>query len=87
MNRFPNSYTRGAALLNNLKRLAPGYQMRLTVEQLNEIEVPANPLDRQTPEFKAKWLYDRLPFVATYHADPLGRYFEISRPGRRDDDE
>lgn len=85
--RFFEGLSLGARLLNELRQLTPGYRIRMTFDRLSEIAIPADPLDVHTPEYKARWLYDRMPFPCEFYADPLGRYFEISRPGRRDDDE
>ena len=65
MNRFPVSLTHGAVLLRTLTSLPPGKAINVTRAMLMDIEVPANPLDRQTPEFLVGWFKSRLPFYCT----------------------
>jgi len=80
MNYFPKSYTRGAALLRELQQLKPGECFRMEVTTLLDIEVPASPLDRQTPDFIAKWMQVRMPFRCTLHQGMVGGWWEIRRP-------
>jgi hypothetical protein len=79
MNVFPRSYTQGAHLLRELQQLKPGDSFRMKIPDLLEIEVPASPLDRQTPEFIAKWMHARMPFYCTLHQDLAGGWWEIRR--------
>jgi hypothetical protein len=78
--RFPASFTRGARMLRELQHTGPGQHFRMMTRDLCDIEVPAHPLDRQTPEYLAKWMHARAPFYCTLHADPLGQWWEIRRP-------
>lgn len=81
MSYFPASFTKGARLLGRLRMLKPGECFRMDVRaELSDIEVPANPLDRQTPEFLARWMHARMPFYCTLHRDALGNWWEIRRP-------
>ncbi len=80
MNAFPKSYTRGAALLRNLQELRPGEYLRMQIPELLDIEVPANPLDRQSPEYIARWMHARMPFYCTLHQGLVGGWWEIRRP-------
>lgn len=79
-NRFPASYSLGAGLLRQLQQLQPGQAYRMQTSFLSDVEVPADPLDRQSPDFIAKWMHDRMPFYSVLHRDPLGGWFEIERP-------
>jgi hypothetical protein len=80
MTTIPYSYTRSARLLRELQRLVPGDTYRMQAPELLDIEVPANPLDRQTPEFIAKWMHKRMPFYCTLHGNVFGEWWEIRRP-------
>lgn len=80
MNTLPASYTRGAHLLRELQRLQRGECFRMQVDVLVDIQVPANPLDRQTPKFIATWMHVRMPFYCTLHHDVFGGWWEIRRP-------
>lgn len=73
-------YTRGAQLERQLQTLRPGQCFRMSETQLSDIVVPANPLDRQTPEYLAKWFHVRMPFYCTLHHGTVGQYWEICRP-------
>lgn len=77
---IPYSYTRGARLLRKLQSLRPGDTYRMQVPELLDMEVPANPLDRQTPDFIAKWMHRRMPFYCTLHGNVYGEWWEIRRP-------
>lgn len=78
MSYFPASYTIGAALLHQLQNLAIGECARISRDILNKIEVPANPLDRQTPEYIIKWMHERLQFYAKLRYDIANDYWEIT---------
>lgn len=73
-------FTESARLLERMRQLEPGKAYRVYTRQLLDMEVPANPLDRQTPEFIAKFLYDRMPFPCELIGDRMGEWFEIYRP-------
>lgn len=77
---FPASFARGAQMLRNLQKLQPGHSFRMMARDLCDVEVPAHPLDRQTPEYLANWMRDRAPFYCTIHADIYGQWWEIRRP-------
>ena len=80
MNAFPESFTRGAQLLRDLRKLKPGECYRMDVTRLMDIEVPANPLDVQNSEYIAKWMHVRMPFYCTLHQGIVGGWWEIRRP-------
>lgn len=80
MNHFPESFTRGARLLRDLQQLKHGQSFRMSAEMLSDIEVPANPLDRQTPDYIAKWMQERMPFFCYLQHSVFGKWWEISRP-------
>lgn len=77
---FPASFTRGSHLLRDLQLLKPGENYRMSAQMLSDIEVPANPLDHQTPEYLARWMHERCPFYCTLHHDVLEQWWEIRRP-------
>jgi len=52
----------------------------MQIPELLDIEVPANPLDRQTPEFIAKWMHESMPFYCILKQDFVGGWWEIYRP-------
>lgn len=83
-NHFPESYTRGAKLLRDLQSLKPGECYRMHGRDLKDIEVPANPLDRQTPAFIAQWMQDRMPYYCFLQHSVFGDWWEISRPAETD---
>lgn len=80
MNAFPESYTRGANLLRELQELKPGQCFRMSEEMLSDVAVPASPLDKQTPDYIAKWMQDRMPFYCYLQHSIWGGWWEISRP-------
>lgn len=75
-----SDFTKGAQLEKTLRRLKPGEFMRVSKNSLLDILVPANPLDRQTPEYLAEWFRSRLPFYATTHEDTITGDWEFERP-------
>lgn len=61
-------YTKGAQLERQLRRLKPGERFRIPARDLADIEVPADPLDKQTVLYLSDWFRDRMPFYCvTYH--------------------
>lgn len=71
---------RGAAILNSLRRLEPGQVYRVTGQSLQDIIVPANPLDRQSAEYLVEWMRVRLPFFAVVRSEPISRFWDFYRP-------
>jgi hypothetical protein len=82
MSDLPQGYKLGAQLLRSLQQLRPGERYRMTSQMLSEIEVPAHPLSRQTPEFIANWMRERLDFYSVLEASAWGNWWEIVRPGK-----
>lgn len=74
-----SKFTDGARLLGQLRMLEHGEAFRLTAERLRDIEVPANPLDQQTPEYLVEWFKVRLPFYTVVSSGLLG-FWDIYRP-------
>jgi len=72
MNGDLSDFTRGAQLLRHLCTIPPGKAMDVTVHMLSDIIVPANPLDRQTPEYLVNWFHARMPFYCTVTPDLPG---------------
>jgi hypothetical protein len=61
-------YAKGAQLERQLRQIKPGERFRIPAQELAEIQVPANPLDRQTVLYLSDWFRDRMPFYCvTYH--------------------
>jgi len=73
-------FTLAAQLLRRMCLLQPGEAYRLTVPMLLDIEVPANPLDRQTPEYLVEFFKVRLPFYTVVRHEPLRGFWDIYRP-------
>lgn len=81
MNENPlGRFSKGAAILLALRDLRPGQAYRMADSRLADIEVPANHLDRQTPEFLARYFHARLPFYATLDRIEDKAAWEIYRP-------
>lgn len=77
-------FTSGARLERLLRTIPPGKSLNVSVHDLADIEVPANPLDRQTPEYLVEWFRIRMPFYCTVTPDiPLmPSKFTFHRPER-----
>lgn len=75
-----SAFTKGAQLERQIRTLKPGRRIRISREMLADIIVPANPLDRQTPEYLANWFHSRMPFYCTLYQNPIHGFFEIDRP-------
>lgn len=73
-------FSRGAWLLRQLQELKPGQAMRITANMLADVTVPANPLDRQTPEYLIEFFRIRLPFFVVVRAEPLREFWDYYRP-------
>lgn len=83
-------YTSGARMERLLRSLQPGEAVKITTHMLLDVEVPANPLDCQTPEYLVKWFRSRMPFYCTVtpnlpssFADQWTFYRPLSRSPRR----
>ena len=48
--------------------------------EMQDFWVPANPLDKQTPEYLAKWFADRLWFRCDYRQDIVTEKWTFCRP-------
>lgn len=79
---FPRSFTHGAHLLSKLKTLRPGYAMDVTDHDLSQVQVPASPLDRQTPDYLIEWFRSRLPFYCEVHGTVLADKWTFHRPAK-----
>ena len=80
---FPKSFSRGALLLRQLSALKPGQAMDITKYALSDIEVPANPLDRQDAPYLIRWFKARLPFycmVCPNLPEPIADKWTFYRP-------
>jgi hypothetical protein len=73
-----DSLREAAALERRLRHLKPGECF--DVRDWRDIEVPADPLDRQTPEFLAEWFRSRMPFYCTTREDILSGKWTFCRP-------
>ena len=72
--------TKGAQLEKSLRRLKPGECYDVRREDWLDIEVPTNPLDRQTPAFLVEWFRSRMPFYCETHEDILTGKWTFCRP-------
>lgn len=75
-----SKYTLGARLLGQLRQIKPGEAYRLTMTTLGDVLVPADPLDRQTPEYLVEFFKVRLPFYTSVRYEPLRGFWDIYRP-------
>ena len=75
-----STFTDGARLMHELRFLGSGQIYRVPMHRLLDIQVPANPLDRQTPEYLIEFFKVRLPFYCRVDVDILGRYVDFYRP-------
>lgn len=75
-------YTRGARFERLLRTLQPGQAVDITAQELSDIVVPANPLDRQTPEYLVEWFKIRMPFYCEVSEGigRIGRKWTFYRP-------
>ena len=73
-------FTKGALLEKSLRRLKPGECYDVRREDWLYIEVPTNPLDRQTPAFLAEWFRIRMPFYCETREDILTGKWTFCRP-------
>jgi len=72
-------YEKGAAFERELRRLLPGQRMRVPARFFQDIMVPANSLDRQTPRYLAEWFRVRMPFACEVRQDALTGDFDYDR--------
>ena len=77
-------FTRGAQLLKMLSNIPPGKAVDISADKLLDIEVPANPMDRQTPEYLIDWFYARLPFYCKLEPDVFKRKWTFYRPTQKE---
>lgn len=74
-----SAFTKAALLEKKLRMLKPGECARMYATELSDMIVPANPLDKQTPEYLANWFHSRMPFYCKLRYNVVGNYWEIDR--------
>ena len=73
-------FSSAAAFLGKLQRLRPGECIDARKTDMQDFFVPANPLDKQSPEYLAKWFADRLMFKCDYWQDIITERWTFCRP-------
>jgi len=75
----------GAELERELRTLKPGQCLDVSRQRFNDIIVPANPLDRQTPEYLAEWFKIRMPFYCETRLNIMSGTWTFERPKLSED--
>ena len=73
-------FTRAANFERLLRTLRPGDALDVRPEEWLDIQVPANPLDRQSPEYLAEWFRVRMPFKCEVRHHLLPEKWTFFRP-------
>lgn len=72
-------YTKAAEFEGKLKTLKPGQRMRVAARDFLDMQVPANPLDKQTPKYLAEWFRVRMSFACDVREDIVTGNFDFVR--------